>query len=237
MRILRKQALVAGVVVAAALGLAPLTASAEPIDISGDASGLTVQVDVLGTPINVGPLPIVTAPPGGNQQVVGADVPGVASADVLGVSSQPTATGVDSAAQVAGAEVLGGVVSAGVLTATCSSTPDGSAGGAALVDASVLGTPVDVSPPANTQVPLPGLGAVYLNEQVRSDAPGSSSMTVNAVRVALTGGLTLGGITISHASCSATDLGIVPGGATVSGPGGGGAPVATAVTASPAFTG
>ena len=244
MRKLRSTAVVAGVATLAAAGLtmAPTSAGAQEIDVSGDASGLTVGVNVLGVgPVNVGPLPVAATPPGGSQQVLSVSAPPVANAGVLTASSQPTDGGVTSQAQVVGADALASAVTADVITATCSSNAGGSTGNSSLANAALLGVPVAVTPPANTQVPLPLLGTVFLNEQIASDSPGSTSMTVNAVRVALTGGLLGGDILISHAACAASGPSVSPGSGGGGGGGGAGGPgsagPASAVTGNPTFAG
>jgi hypothetical protein len=245
-RNLRSKAIAAGVAAAAGLLLAPASAGAQEIDVTGDASGLTVAVDVLGLPVNVGPLPVAQTPPGESQQVLGVSAPAnLANADVLAASSQPTGDGVTSAAQVVGADAVAGAVAADVITATCTSNAGGSTGNSSLANADVLGIPVAISPPPNTQVPLPLIGSVFLNEQSASNSAGSTSMTVNAVRVALAGALGNGDIVISHAGCAATGTDVLPGVGIADGPGGpgggggGGGPAgpATAVTGNPTFTG
>ena len=223
MRKLRNTALTGtvGTLAAASLILASGPAGADPLDVTGDASGLTVAVEVpVVGPVNVGPLPVANTPPGESRQVLGVAVPDVVNAEVLTASSQPTGDGVTSQAQVVGADVLAAPVSADVITATCSSNAGGSTGNSSLANADVLGNPVSVTPPANTQVPLPLLGTLFLNEQVKSDAPGSTSMTVNAVRLALDQGLIGGEILISHAACVASGPEVLPGSAEA-GPGGG----------------
>jgi hypothetical protein len=143
--------------------------------------------------------------------------------------------------------VIAAPVSADVITATCSSNAGGSTGNSSLANADVLGNPVSVTPPANTQVPLPLLGTLFLNEQIKSDSPGSTSMTVNAVRLALDEGLIGGEILISHAACAASGPEVLPGsaeagpGGGAGGPGspgaGGSARPASAVTGTPTFAG
>ena len=250
MRKLRSTALAAAVATLAGAGLilAPGSAAADPIDVTGDASGLTVGVEVpaLG-PVNVGPLPVANTPPGESEQVLSAAVPDVVNTGVLTASSQPTGDGVTSQAQVVDADVLAAPVSADVITATCSSNAGGSTGNSSLANADVLGNPVSVTPPANTQVPLPLLGTLFLNEQIKSDSPGSTSMTVNAVRLALDPGLIGGEILISHAACAASGPEVLPGsaeagpGGGAGGPGGpgagGSARPASAVTGTPTFAG
>jgi hypothetical protein len=249
MRKLRSTALVAGVATLAAAGLtmAPTSAGAQEIDVSGDASGLTVAVEVpVVGPVNVGPLPSVQTPPGGSEQVLSQNVPGVVSADVLSATSGPSGGGVTSTAQVVGADVLEGEVTADVISATCSSNAGGSTGSSSLANAESPLGPIAVSPPPNTQVPLPLLGTLFLNEQVASDSPGSTSMTVNAVRLALAGPLAVvGEVLISHAACAASGPGVAGGGGGAGGgpggPGGAGgggtAGPASAVTGNPTFAG
>ena len=94
------------------------------------------------------------------------------------------------------AETLALNVNAGVGTATatsiassCRASGNGSSGTTVIQGALLNGMPFANGTPApNTVVPVPGIGTVTLNEQVRSDVPGSASITVNAVHARYEGG-------------------------------------------------
>jgi hypothetical protein len=187
-----------GAALVATFALGPSVASADPI---GDASALTVTVTVAGVSVTLGPTPAVSTPPGGSDTRINQAVPAAGtSVSVLTASSQPSGANVTSLAQVVGANVLSGTLTADVISSTCTATPSGATGSSALANAQAAGVPINVSPPPNQTLTLPGVGMLILNEQVRS---GSSSITVNAVRLALTGALIGGGILISHSACSA----------------------------------
>ncbi len=184
------------------------TAGAQVDQDNGGASGLSASLNlpIVGT-VNIPPTPNVNLPPLGgsvHENVVSLDVPHVVSAAVLDVQSNGT-TGpggsVTSAADVATANVLEDTVTADVVHSDCLSDESGSSGNSALVDASVAGNPIEVSPPANTSIPVPAVGTVILNEQQESNAPGSTSIVVNAVHVALDGIAGTGDVIVSQSRC------------------------------------
>ena len=225
-----------GTALVGALVLGAGPAGGDVIDIDGGGSGLSVtaNVPVVG-PVTVGPLPSVTAPPGGDQTLVGVPANPVADAQVLSAATE-FATGPggfnDSAASVVGTNVLAGVLTAGVITSACAADEAGAAGTSEVLDAQAAGIPLAVTPPVNTTIPLPLVGTLHLNEQTMS---GPNQMTVTALRLELnTAGLVTGEVAISRASCGVA-AGPTVGGA-VGGPGGPGGP-ATPVTGAPNYTG
>src|SRR6266576_927567 len=113
--------------------------------------------------------------------------------------------GAQSVASVGNINILGGVITAnGVIAAVTSSrTASGAvsnANGSSFQDLVVAGVPVttgDAAVAPNTQMSLPGVGYVVLNEQIPTgDGVTSSGLTVNMIHVYLqsAGGL-LGGVT------------------------------------------
>lgn len=212
--------------VAAILSLALLasSAAADVTEVSGGAYGESVDVTTLGgSNVTSGPLPSVTLPPGGGgpftASVGGANVPGYLSAGVMNVSTEGGNLGshqgfATSSASVANANALSGRVTADVVRSQCTSNGDGSSGSSTLTNARVLGTPVAVNPAPNTVIPLPGIGTVTLNEQIRpTNGPGDTSIIVRAIHIRLDvagGSLGQGDIIIAESRCGARGPDVVP---------------------------
>src|SRR5712692_6185160 len=162
--------------------------------VSGEAFG--VSVNAAG--VRVGPTPHVVLPPDGgmvSDRVLRITVPNVAASGTLEVvttgSIGPATATAQSSATVEQANLLNGAVAAQLVVAMSSSTADGStarstAEGSTLVGLSINGSaPVDVTPPPNTTIPIPG-GAVILNEQIfEGDGVHTSALTVNMIHVVL----------------------------------------------------
>jgi hypothetical protein len=101
---------------------------------------------------------------------------------------------------------------------------------------------VAVSPPPNTTIDVLGAITVTLNEQIVSDSPGETSITVNAVHVRLNlDGVASGDVIISQSRCRAAGPDVLGGPSSAGGPegpgGAGEASPATPVTATPNLTG
>jgi hypothetical protein len=116
-----------------------------------------------------------------------------------------TEAGAQSVASVGDINILGGLITAKevIATVTSSRTASGAtsnANGSSFEDLVVAGVPVttgDAAVAPNTQMSLPGVGYVVLNEQIPTgDGVTSSGLTVNMIHVYLqsAGGL-LGGVT------------------------------------------
>jgi hypothetical protein len=150
-----------------------------------------------------------------------------------------------------GATVLGALapslgsplLTADVISSQCTSNGDGSSGSSTLAGLTIAGSPVAVNPPPNTTIDVLGAVSVTLNEQIVSNSPGETSITVNAVHVRLNlDGIASGDVIISQSRCRAAGPDVLegapggPGGP--EGPGGPGAATpATPVTATPTLTG
>lgn len=224
-------------------------AAADVQDVSGSgAFGESVNVNVLGAAVTSGPTPTVTLPAGGGGPVTDSlakvDLPGVLTAGVLNVSTEGTKIGTHdgtakSSASVADATLLqalsaqlGGspLLKADVISSECTSKTDGSSGTSNLVDLEIAGNGQPVSPPPNTTIDvIPGTLTVILNEQIVSNSPGETSITVNAVHVKLNvPDVATGDVILSQSRCRAA-------GSDVSGPEG--PTAATPVSANPNLTG
>src|SRR5437667_70870 len=209
------------VVSLAAIGLlaGATTTNTHANSVSGEAFG--VSVNAAG--VRVGPtLQVVLPPEVGmvSARLLGIAVPNAAASSTLEVvTTGSIGSGSASAQSSATAEqvnLLNGTVAAQAVVAMSTSTADGStatstAEGSTLIGLSINGsTPVDVTPPANTTIPIPG-GAVILNEQIfEGDGVHTSALTVNMIHVVLTDSLT-GTITADIVVSSAhSDVNFVP---------------------------
>src|SRR6266403_3797757 len=187
--------------------------------VSGEAFG--VFVNAAG--VREGPLPHVVLPPDGgmvSDRLLRIAVPNAAASGTLEVvttgSIGPRSASAQSSATVEQANLLNGVVRAEAVVAMSTSTADGStatstAEGSTLIGLSINGsTPVDVTPPPNTTIPIPG-GAVILNEQIfDGDGVHTSALTVNMIHVTLNDPVT-GTITVDIVVSSAhSDVNFVP---------------------------
>ncbi len=213
----------------AAVGLVagPAAAQTEP---SGSATGLEGLLETPITDVTLPPTPFVELPPGGEDDIPGIDVPGLASADLLQVESNQTGpNGSESSAQVAGLSALPGVadVTGDLIASACSADPSGNEATSTILGGSAAGTPLGVSPDPNTTVAVPGVGSVTLNEQTTN----GSETTVRAIRVLVDTPLGVGAdLSVSTSVCD-------------SGLGGGGVPdlplepPATATPSTPTLAG
>src|SRR5438876_4468388 len=190
--------------------------------VSGEAFGGSVNASVSGAEVTVGPTPhVVLCPDGGMaaDRLLKISVPKLVGSETLAVlttgSIGPNTASAHSSATVEGVNLLNGVVRAEAVVAMSTSTADGSTAtstgeGSTLIGLSINGSPLDVTPPPNTTIPIPG-GAVILNEQIfEGDGVHTSALTVNMIHVVLTEPLT-GAITADIVVSSAhSDVNFVP---------------------------
>jgi hypothetical protein len=228
----RKLAIALGIA-GVAIGMVAGPASAD--EPSGSASGVEGSLDTPITDITLPPIPLVTLPPGGENQVQSLSVPPLVSADILQVASNETGSnGAESSASVAGVNALDGVlpvdgVVADLITSECVSNPSGSSADSAIVDGSALGIPLAVSPDPNTTIEVPAIGSITLNEQTKN----GSEQTVRAVHVIVDTALGVGAeIAIATSVCD-SGLGGGGGGGGGAGAGGGGDELPPAEPATP----
>jgi hypothetical protein len=149
------------------------------------AFGEQVHVGV----IDSGPLPTITAPPGGTNSLVSVSVPGLLQTGVLTVTSNAT-TGpsgsVSSTANATNVTIGSALLTVSALASQCHIDSTGHQTGAATVGTvTVRGNPVTVTSAPNTTLSIPGVGTTTFNEQITT----TNSITVNAVHVHLTGTL------------------------------------------------
>jgi hypothetical protein len=209
---MRKIAVVLGVA-GVAVGLVAGPANAE--EPSGSATGLEGLLETPILDLQLPPIPLVTLPPGGSEEVLDLSVPPLAAADVLQATSEQTGpNSSESSASVAGVSAIEDVlpvpgVLAGVVTSACSASPSGNTAESAIVDGSALGVPLAVSPDPNTTISVPMIGSITLNEQTTN----GTETTVSAVHVVVDTALGVGAdIAIATSVC---DSGIGGGGSGV----------------------
>ena len=181
--------------------LGSMTAAAQADNsVSGEAFGVSATVtSALGT-VAVPKTPDVVLPSGGGMvanEVLGVSVPGTVTSDTLSVTTTgaigANTASAQSTATAENVDIAGGLVRAQVVVAISSSTANGTtatsnADGSTLVGLVVNGVPQNVSPPPNTMIDIPGVGTVFLNEQIfGGDGVHTTALTVNMIHVVLTG--------------------------------------------------
>jgi hypothetical protein len=189
--------LAAGFTASLALVAASPAAAQDPAEdvpgiIEGSAFGASIE---LGGDSILAPTPVVVLPADGTRQeeeTVDISVPGLLDAGILRAETEGTQETGESTAtgEVADVEVLPtplnvapSLLSADVISATCTATPDGNTGSATLTDARLSnGTTLDVTPGPDTEITVPGIAEIFLNEQTDN---GDGSLTVNAIRIVL----------------------------------------------------
>ncbi len=105
---------------------------------------------------------------------------------------------IQSISTVQGVNALNGLVTASAVHAVANSAASGAGAssngnGSSLLNLMILGIPVVANPAPNTNVTLPGIGTVVLNEQIVHNTVTTTNITVNMihVRVTLANGLGL----------------------------------------------
>ena len=152
---------------------------------SGQAMALRVSAVGLALAVSdTGPLPAS----GGNLKtsLVGVNVLGLVSVDVLSGATSGSGTSSQSQASVANLSLLGGLVAADLVkansSATCSNGQAATTGSSELVGLVVAGQPVLAVNP-NVAISLPGGISVIVNEQTSSSGGNAGAMTVNALHI------------------------------------------------------
>jgi hypothetical protein len=213
----------AGFLTTGALQTAASATTPVPVQsVSGSAYGEYVNVSQLLGLIHLtsGPIPtpVVLASDGSSstpaspESALSASVPGLLSVGVLNASTRGTFAGTPSAlvGSQSSASVLNvdigptaaPVIHADVVSSSCASNAAGSTGTASVVNLAIAGMSViNGTIPPNTSIPLSGIGTVYLDQQTTSSSLSGSSITVNAIHVALNGSLGKGDIVISQSHC------------------------------------
>jgi hypothetical protein len=189
-----------------------VTAQAWEKTVSGEAYGVSVNV-VGAVSVTIPKTPDVVLPSGGgtaSNQVASITIPHTLASQTLTVTTTGSIGGTSasalSSATVEQVDILNGLVTAKAVVAVASSTGDGTTATSSATGSKLLGLTVgnivfgDVIPVPNTVIPLPGVGTVILNEQIRGgDGVTTTSLTVNMIHVVLSGSAGSGDIVVSSA--------------------------------------
>lgn len=166
-------------------GCLVITPGAYAATVGGGAFAVKANVNALGIPADVGPLPSVTLPSTGSAPLtatlVNTSVLGLATIKSGDVSTEGDAEAgtADSSAMVADVDVLG-LVKARVASSTCSATTSEATGSSKVVGLEVAGLSlaiVDIGP--NTKISLP-VGTVTLNEQITTSTQTAARSTARS---------------------------------------------------------
>jgi hypothetical protein len=199
---LTRKALLLGSVAMAALtfGISTASASTQEFSFHGSAWGTSVRVgNVLKSgPSAFVPLSCTTAVGVTHTNTIAkVRVPNVLSSGTVNTkaASKATKTGVasTSSATTQHVNLLGGAVTATAIksvSTTSHNTSTGkfktSAAGTHFLNLVVGGKPISGTPPANTKIPLQGIGYVVLNQQTSHIGSNSARMTVIGIHVVVT---------------------------------------------------
>jgi hypothetical protein len=167
--------------------------------VSGDAFGAFVQTATA----SLARSPLATLDPTGMGDAVAAavNVAGVLAAESLnsvttGVVGENAASA-QSGSTLQNVNILAGLITAQLLSGQSSSASNGSAASSNAAGSTVAGLLVggmaiaDGTPAPNSQIALPGVGTVTLNEQIpRGNGRTTSGLTVNMIHVRLKDALT-----------------------------------------------
>lgn len=199
------------------------TETARVVDntVRGGAFGERAKVRTIGgIEVGSGPLPVVESPATGcgafseSRTTPSVGLAGLLSVEGLTAAVDGDRSGPDAfvhaAADVGKADLGLGTVRLEGVHSECRSDPAGTSGSVTLGKLVVGGTTATNQRPApNTRIPILGVGTLILNEQISAGGPasggrlGNRSLTVNAVRLSLTGGLLgSGDIVLAQSRCS-----------------------------------
>ncbi|MFF2957198.1 choice-of-anchor P family protein [Kitasatospora sp. NPDC057965] len=198
-RLLAGAALTATLVCTAAPAWAALAAP--------QAKAYVVAADAVGSLVSVSPMPSSTYPSGGTNTLAGVHLGPFATDSVLTATTsgdpQAGTSGASATVDSLGVDLTLATVSLTGVNSTCTATPTG-ATGSGLIAGGTVRVPLlpaitlQAGAAPNTQVNVPGVATIVLNEQT-TDANGV--LTVNAVRIALLPILNGANLTIGHAEC------------------------------------
>ncbi len=177
----------------------PKTPPPPPNTVPGSAFCLFSDLDVAGISLDIGPLPFVQMPATGGtfeSTVFEVDLAALGtSATMSAITSGtvgPDLATVDSIALIEGLDLLHGLVTADVVAAFSTSVGDGTSArsssvGTTLVGLKIAGVSIgNVTPPPNTVIPIPLVGVLVLNEQVKAgDGVKTSALTVTVAHLIL----------------------------------------------------
>lgn len=180
------------------VSLACLTIPAAAYADSASGKAYGAAVNALGA--TVGPTPLAVLPSDGGMAAAEAaslSVPSVLGTDALRAITAGAIGGVQSLATVQDVNILNGLITAKLVVPISSSTADGATAssdstGSALIGLVVNGVALGDGPFApNTQINIPGVGTLTVNEQrLSGDGVSGSGLTVNMLHLVLKDPLT-----------------------------------------------
>lgn len=162
------------------IGTAPASAAAGTTDRRAFGVSANGLVDIAPTPN----CPLETTAGDCDKSALAINEAGVLTTGVLNAETHATTNPLQANSRASADDVnaLGGTVTATLIESTCTADANGLTGNTNLVDASVLGTPVAVTPPApNTVLVDTPLLRITLNQQRVS--PNGEQIIVTAVRI------------------------------------------------------
>ncbi|HWE70730.1 MAG TPA: IPT/TIG domain-containing protein [Acidimicrobiales bacterium] len=197
--------------ISAALGsFAFLGGAASAATDSGTGSAFGIQAVLAGTNL-IPPTPSVALGTNGqaaSNTLLPVNIPGVLVAGVASASSSSTNFGtaaetITSSASLASATALS-LLTIGAVQSTCTSNAKGSTGGTTVASISAAGAPIPIpsSGPVSLPAPLNALLSITINGQVVANAPGSTSITVDALKITVLA--TAVEVTVAESKCAAT---------------------------------
>lgn len=161
--------------------------------------------------LSSGPMPSVTLPPGGggpfNANLATFNLLGTGGSGVLQVSTTGSlgAGGFARSSASVTRLIIGSVVTIDHLSSQCEASASGLSGSVNLDNAIVAGSHLPTTVAPNTNINVPGVAKVVLNEQVQTGGLGAFGITVNAVHVTLAPGTAFQqDIIIAQSRCSVT---------------------------------
>jgi MYXO-CTERM domain-containing protein len=209
--------------IGAAVGLAGTIALgvALPASAAAVSNAYAVKANVLSGLVNVEPTPLSTFPSGGAKSVASVNLGTLGSVKVLNAATKGDSTAGTSSATASVADVKLGLgplvltknsgvspsaaaqvtsnaaaISADAITASCDANGGTVSGNANLVNVRLGDTVLNAHPGINSEVGIPGVLSVKLNEQSKKDGV----LTVDAVHIRLLAGKGAD-IVLGHALC------------------------------------
>ncbi len=187
-------AIVAGSILA--FSASPTFAATATTVHSATAYGAEVNV---GSVVKLGKIAFAELPSCDTQNVgsFSASAVSVADTGLVGTGlvdsvASSTADSSTGSSDIFGVNLLGGVITATEIKAVSTSSIDSSGvfhfstAGTVLSNLKVLGVPISVNVAPNTEIELPLLGSVTLNEQTTYTSSDEASLTVNLIHVSIT---------------------------------------------------
>ncbi|WP_380281711.1 choice-of-anchor P family protein [Kitasatospora purpeofusca] len=176
-----------------------------------EAKAYVVAADAVAGLVSVSPMPASTYPSGGTNTLAGVHLGPFATDSVLTATTsgdpQAGTSGASATVDSLGVDLTLATVSLTGINSTCAATPAGATGSGVIAGGTVRlpllpSITLQAGAAPNTQVSIPGVGTVVLNEQTTA---ANGVLTVNAVRISLLPILNGANLTIGHAECGGAE--------------------------------